>query len=142
MASSEEIPSTENVQAAASTQSAVVLVIEDEEPLRKLVSRALSAAGYRVVTARDGIEGLRVFEKEPNGFDLVLLDLTMPQMDGRDVFVRLKSMASSQKIVLMSGFGNSDRGVRSPDQQADDFLQKPFGMRDLIAVVNAQVAGS
>src|SRR5690349_16426953 len=111
-------------------QLKTVLVIDDEVPILDLVASILNEAGYQVVTAGDGEEGLaRVENVRP---DVVLSDVMMPRMDGREICSRLRSSPSFRNIpiVLMSA-GHSR--VSLDGCEYDAFLRKPFGVDELLA---------
>jgi nitrogen-specific signal transduction histidine kinase/CheY-like chemotaxis protein len=98
----------------------VVLVIDDEDRVREVVARMLEDLGYATLTAADGAAGIALVEA--NSIDAVLLDLSMPRMNGRDVIQQLKSRHPDLPIILCSGF---DRDRVGP-VQADAYLPKPF----------------
>jgi DNA-binding response OmpR family regulator len=111
-----------------------VLVIDDEADVRSLVHELLADHGYRVEEARDGAEGLRVlYDKRP---DVVLLDLSMPRMDGWQALERIREVSDVPVLILSSRAGDLEkvRGLRSG---ADDYVIKPFGGEELVARVEA-----
>ena len=103
-----------------------VLVVDDEEPVRQVCSAMLGKLGFTVVQAADGRKGIEVFQADPNRFALVLLDLTMPQPDGRQVFSALRLMRKDIRTVLMSGFNEEEVLSEFAGVRFDGFLQKPF----------------
>jgi DNA-binding response OmpR family regulator len=111
-----------------------VLVADDDPRLLKLVQRNLEIEGYRVVTAMDGPTALRNAEAED--LDLLLLDIMMPGMDGRDVCRRVREFSTVPIIILTAREAEEDK-VAGLDAGADDYLTKPFGSRELLARVRA-----
>src|SRR5689334_20818476 len=114
-----------------------ILVIDDHKELAELVQRSLAQQGFDVIVAHDGPSGLNIArEHKP---DLVILDLTMPGMDGLDVCRQLRQDPRARKvpvIVLSARAGEEDR-VIGLEQGADDYLIKPFSPRELLARVKA-----
>lgn len=111
-----------------------ILVVEDEEPLRKFISRNLSARGFQVFSASNGLEALAIFES--NTLDLIILDVMMPNMDGLETCRRIRQVSTIPIIVLTALDQESDK-VKALDQGADDYLTKPFGIEELMARVRA-----
>lgn len=108
-----------------------LLLVDDEEDLRALGVRMLSRLGFNVVTASDGREAVDVYGRNKCGFRGVILDLTMPRMDGLEAWTELNRMDPAVKVVLMSGFSNEDVVARSEGKGIAGFLQKPFTFEDL-----------
>jgi len=111
-----------------------ILVVDDEPETVKYLRMNLAARGYQVLTAADGTEALKVFDERP--VDLVLLDLTMPGIDGFQVCQRLRQTCDVP-IVVLSARGRESDKVRALDLGADDYLTKPFGVEELLARVRA-----
>ena len=117
-------------------QAPLLLVVDDDMAIRRAVTTELAAAGFATVEAADGEEGLERFrEVEP---DLVLTDLAMPRRDGLSL-VRELRRSSGTPIVVLSVRGEEEDKVRALDAGADDYLTKPFSMRELTARVRAQL---
>ena len=111
-----------------------VLVADDDPRLLKLVQRNLEVSGYRVLTAMDGANALKMAESEE--LDLLLLDIMMPGMDGRDVCRRVREFSTVPIIMLTAREAEEDK-VSGLDAGADDYLTKPFGSKELLARVRA-----
>ena len=112
----------------------LVLIVEDEAPLRRFLRAALVAQGYRLVEAETAAEGLqRATEHNP---DLVLLDLGLPDGDGLDVTARLREWYQAP-IIVLSARGQERDKVSALDAGADDYLTKPFGVDELLARITA-----
>ncbi len=118
---------------------ASILVVDDEEAIRKVVGRALTAAGCTVVYAANGEEALaRLGEALP---DLVISDVTMPRMDGFELVKRIRSQAATKAlpVILLTGRGDTEDLVAGMGLGADDYLVKPFALRELVARVRAKI---
>ena len=113
------------------TGTGSVLVIDDDEAIRRATSAMLQKLGFTVVVAQDGNQGLGAFKADPDRFALVLLDLTMPNQDGESVFVEMKRVKGDVRVILMSGFSEKEATARFVGKGLASFLQKPFGFDDL-----------
>ncbi len=112
-----------------------VVVVEDENAIRRGIVDALSVAGYDPVEAADGEVGLT--EARRAGVDLVLLDLLLPKMDGFDVLAELRVSHPSLPVIILTARGSEDDRVRGLRSGADDYVVKPFSARELLARVDA-----
>jgi DNA-binding response OmpR family regulator len=113
-----------------------ILVVDDDQRMRRLLRLNLDKDGYRVVTAEDGPAGLESAELDPP--DLILLDVMMPGMDGFTVLQRLREF-TDVPVVLLTAKGEEQDKVRGLDLGADDYLTKPFGPAELLARVRANL---
>ena len=120
---SDEPPVAHRLASARGTET--VLVVEDEESVRTLAGRVLAEAGYAVVTARDGREALAMVE-DGVALDLVLTDVVMPVMGGRELCDRVRSARPGLPVVFMSGYTGTDVLRRGLRETGAPFLQKPF----------------
>lgn len=111
-----------------------ILIVDDELSIVKFLRANLEAGGYEVLTAMDGVEAISTVEKELP--DLVILDITMPRMNGFEVCRRLREW-SQTPIIMLSARGSVEDKVKCLDLGADDYITKPFGKRELIARVGA-----
>jgi DNA-binding response OmpR family regulator len=112
----------------------VVLVIDDEDSIQKLLNAALERDGYRIVGARDAAEGLIAFEREHP--DVILLDVMLPDLSGREVCRRIRA-TSAVPIIMLSALDEEVDKVVGLELGADDYITKPFGMRELRSRVRA-----
>ena len=112
-----------------------LLVIEDELPMRTALVETLAAEGYRVKAAADGIAGLEVACTE--AFDLVLLDVMMPGLDGYAVCREMRKRGRDMPVLMLTAKGQVDDRVDGLDSGADDYLVKPFSLKELLARVRA-----
>jgi DNA-binding response OmpR family regulator len=112
-----------------------VLAVDDEKDILRLVEIKLKKAGFEVVTAQDGEEGMRMALTEKP--DVVLLDVMMPKLDGYTAARRIKSEVKPAPIVLMlTARGQEADMLRGIKEGADDYVVKPFAPRELIARIN------
>jgi DNA-binding response OmpR family regulator len=111
-----------------------VLVVDDDEDIRLLLEELLRGAGYAVKTAPDGRAALRVFHESPT--DLVILDLSLPELDGFETLERLRDLSDVPVILLTARSGEIDK-VRGFRAGADDYVVKPFGRQELLARIEA-----
>jgi len=116
-------------------QRRTVVVVEDEDAIRRGIVDALSMAGYTVLEAADGEAGLA--EARRAGVDLVLLDLLMPKMDGLEVLEELRLTHPALPVLILTARGSEDDRVRGLRGGADDYVVKPFSARELLARVEA-----
>lgn len=112
-----------------------ILVVEDDPMLRDGLEDLLRGAGHDVETAVDGVLGLEKGKEE--AFDLVLLDLMLPRLDGVEVCRRLRTVRPALPILMLTARGAEDDKVRGLNAGADDYVTKPFGVRELLARVEA-----
>ena len=112
-----------------------ILVVDDEKMLLIMASELLREAGYAVVTAQSGFECLDLFRASPRRFDLVLLDLSMPLMDGEETFHRLRALRPEVRVMLCTGFVHQERLNRVLDSGLCGFIQKPLGGKEYLAAV-------
>jgi DNA-binding NtrC family response regulator len=108
-----------------------VLVVDDEEAVRNVAAGMLGIIGFQSELAPDGPTALSLFGRDPHGYELVLLDLTMPRMDGEETFRQLRLIRPDVRVVLMSGFNRADATGRFIGKGIAGFVQKPFGIEAL-----------
>jgi len=108
----------------------LILVIEDELPIRRFLRASLGGEGYRLAEAETGQQGLKMAATQPP--DLVMLDLGLPDMDGLQIIEELRRW-SQMPIIILSARDQEKDKVIALDQGADDYLSKPFGVGELLA---------
>ncbi|MDQ3223159.1 MAG: Flp pilus assembly complex ATPase component TadA, partial [Gemmatimonadota bacterium] len=128
---------TDEVVGAGKGQGACVLLVEDEEQLRRVMKDLLQREGYRVAEARDGIQALD--EVDRHAPDVIILDLNLPGLDGYSVLAQLRSRPATRGIPIMvlTAKGDEDNEVRVFELGAVDFVTKPFRARSLTARLEA-----
>ena len=114
--------------------AAVILIVEDEPPIRRLLRTTLTAQDYRPIEAATGGEALSALRHHRP--DLVLLDLGLPDIDGLDLIGRIRAVGPVP-IVVLSSRGDEAAKVRALDSGADDYVTKPFGADELMARIRA-----
>jgi len=112
-----------------------ILIVEDEKDLADALAKGLNRQGYAIDVAYDGEEALRL--EEVNGYDLIILDLNLPKVDGVEVCRRIRASGSPTGILMLTGRSSPDDRVKGLDQGADDYLIKPFHFPELLARVRA-----
>jgi CheY-like chemotaxis protein len=131
----ESTHSTPSASSNAGQLSGTVLLVDDEESIRALGRKMLERFGLSVLTASDGREALNIYRQHGRGIDLVLLDLTMPHMDGHETFCALRSIDESAQVVLCSGFTVNDVSEQFAGKDLANIVQKPYTSDDLFAVL-------
>ena len=112
-----------------------ILVVEDEVLLGRHISRALTEAGHEAVVIHDGETALG--EAEAKQYDLIVLDVMLPGMDGFEVLRRLRAAKIDTRVLVLTARGEVSDRVTGLELGADDYLAKPFAMRELVARVSA-----
>lgn len=110
-----------------------ILLIDDEQSVLTITSKMLEMMGFAVLTAGDGREALRVFRERQDDIVCVLLDLTMPSMDGGEVFRELRCILPDVRVIMTSGYVEQDVAQRFVGKGLAGFLQKPFLYDTLLA---------
>jgi len=125
-------PLSEGVQEApAAGQRDTILIVDDEEMIRTLSVAMLEAFGYDTLVATDGEKALEIFRSEGSRISLVLLDQSMPTMDGLAVFKELRRIRPEVKVLLASGFSEQEVSARYQGLGLNGFIQKPFNVKHL-----------
>lgn len=115
-----------------------VLAIDDEQNIRRLIRNEFTLEGYEVSTARSGEEGLALIEQHQ--FDVILLDIKLPKLNGIDVLRKIKEMSSSPEVIMITGYGDIQSAVDSLKLGARDYVTKPFKLDDLLTIVQNAVS--
>ena len=111
----------------------LILIVDDEEGIRLVLSDCLRDEGYRIAVAEDGFEALRLLGSEP--VELVILDVWLPNMGGIEVLQRIKAEYPEVEVIVISGHGNINLAVQAVKLGAFDFLEKPLSLEKTITVV-------
>ena len=117
-------------------QHNVVLVIDDESPVREAVADILDFEKINVLSAANGFEGLKIYQERHNEIQLVLLDLSMPGMSGEETFRELRQFDAEVKVILSSGYTEAEVIDQFEQLGVVDFLKKPYDLAHLVAVIN------
>lgn len=110
-----------------------ILVVDDEDALRTVLSSELTNEGYEVQSASDGDEAIGELQKTT--FDLVLLDIKMPRLNGFEVLKFIKEHHQASKVVMLTGFADLKNAIESKKLGADDFVSKPYDLVDLLTTI-------
>ena len=121
----------------AATPSETILLVDDEPAVRHLVAAALDRAGYRVLEARDGAHGVELFDDHAGPIDLLLTDLRMPLMSGRELVATLRERVPALKVLCVSGYPGSGADLTVTEH----YLAKPFSRADLLSKVRQVLDG-
>jgi len=113
------------------TNQAHLLVVDDEQMLRDLLSDSLGRMGYRITTAANGEEAVACYRSQPGDFDLVFLDMTMPKLSGFDTLMQLQKVDPKVRVLVTSGYANSDELHATLRAGALGLVIKPYNMDTL-----------
>ena len=119
----------------SATKPLKILVVDDEPAIRRFLRTSLAAQGYEIVEAADGLTALETSQK--SAFDILVLDLGLPHLDGFDLIKKLREHGSSVPIIVLSSRTDEAGKVRALDLGADDYVTKPFGVDELLARIRA-----
>jgi DNA-binding NtrC family response regulator len=117
---------------------AKILAIDDEKNIRHLIRNELTLEGFEVATAKSGEEGLKLVREK--NFDVVLVDIRLPKMDGIEVLRNLKQRSPHSEVIMITGYGDIQTAVESMKLGARDYVTKPFKLSELLAIVNEVIA--
>jgi two-component system cell cycle sensor histidine kinase/response regulator CckA len=120
----------------------VILVVDDDRLVREVATRSLERAGYDVIAVESGQEAVDLVRAAQHSIDAVLLDLSMPLMDGWQTAALLKACRPDLPIALTSGYGEDQFPDRADPGTYDAFLNKPYGPRELAGCVEALMAAA
>jgi DNA-binding NtrC family response regulator len=112
-----------------------ILIADDEDSMRSLVSRAIAMDGHEIVTAQDGAEALEIIVRENGAFDLLLTDIKMPLMDGIALALAVARDFPDLTILLMTGFADQRERASGLDAIVYDVITKPFAIADIRTAV-------
>ncbi len=115
---------------------AKILIVEDDRSLRETLEYNLRVAGFDVSTAQDGEEGLAALGQRP---DLILLDLLLPKMDGFKLCAEIRKTDEDLPIIMLTALSDEDNKLKSFELGADDYITKPFSVKELLARVRANL---
>ena len=122
--------------------SGTVLLADDEESVRLLGAQMVERLGFRCLTAADGYEVLRIFRERANEVSIVLLDLTMPHLDGEQTYEELRHVKPDVRVIMSSGYNQQDVAQRFIGKQLSGFIQKPYKLTALSEVLRTALEGS
>jgi PAS domain S-box-containing protein len=130
-------PEKRNEEIVGGTET--ILVVEDEEALRNLLTELLESYGYTVLKAEDGVSGLEQFTHHRDEIEAVITDMGLPRMSGQDLFTRIREMDPSSRVVLASGYLDTELKSHLIALGAKAFLQKPYQPNDILRVIRGVI---
>jgi CheY-like chemotaxis protein len=113
--------------------SGTIMVVDDEAPVRNVTKIILERQGFEVLTAADGHEAIKLFQKHGSGIACVLLDLTMPHMDGEETYRELRRISSDIPVIMTSGYSEQEIAKHFTGKCPPGFIEKPFEPTALMA---------
>jgi PAS domain S-box-containing protein len=113
-----------------------ILVVDDEDLVRRVIDGILTACGYRVLQASSGAESIRIYKENSSGIDAVIIDLSMPVMSGTEVYAELKMINPNIKALIASGYSEKENIRRILDMGINGFVQKPFSAENLSRIIS------
>ncbi|HPJ40894.1 MAG TPA: PAS domain S-box protein [Spirochaetota bacterium] len=119
-----------------------VLVADDESYIRTLTSRMLKTAGFDVLLAENGIDAIKIFSENINTIGCIILDLTMPEMDGHEALMELRKINNKLPIIISSGYSEVDITSQFEGENISGFLQKPYQFDELLMIIDRAVKNS
>jgi two-component system, cell cycle sensor histidine kinase and response regulator CckA len=122
-----ERPATADIVKGTGT----ILLVDDEDVIADVGSEMLEVLGYKVSVAKSGWEAIETYKKKRNEIDMVILDMIMPDMDGRETFYGLKAIDPGVKVILSSGYSIDARSTKMMEEGCYGFIQKPYNMNTL-----------
>ncbi|HEY8567113.1 MAG TPA: PAS domain-containing protein [Beijerinckiaceae bacterium] len=122
------------------TGQGVILLVEDEDPVRAVNARALTARGYTVLEAASGVEALQAIADSDRPVDLVVSDVVMPEMDGPTLLGELRKRYPTLKVIFVSGYAEDAFKKNLPEGEEFNFLPKPFSLKQLVETVKQAMA--
>ena len=120
-------------------QSLKILVIDDEEPILSNICYFLNHKNCDVTSTSDGLEGLKLFEKDPKRFDLIITDIVMPKISGMSLVAIIKKKSPNTPVIAITGWGEFPEAF-AMESQADKVLSKPFELSELEKAINELIS--
>ena len=111
--------------------SETIMIIDDEEMVLDVGTAMLNKMGYQVLAAENGQKAVEIYEKNSRNIDLIILDMIMPSLNGKDTYKKLKAINPDLKVILSSGYSLNEQAMEILNCGCDDFIQKPFNMAQL-----------
>ena len=115
--------------------SETILVVDDERNVRESAVSLLESIGYKVLTASDGKEAVEIYKKYKNEISIILLDMIMPEMAGKETFIELKKIDPEIKVLISSGYSQNGKANEIIEEGALGFIQKPFRLSELSKII-------
>jgi DNA-binding response OmpR family regulator/signal transduction histidine kinase len=122
-----------------SVKSGTILVIDDEETIRKMLTKTLTYVGYKVLDAESGKTGIELYQNKMDEISAVILDVILPEMDGVQIYKALKKINPKVKILVSSGFASNKQTIELKELGVEGFLKKPYRQNQLVEAVDKVV---
>jgi two-component system, cell cycle sensor histidine kinase and response regulator CckA len=132
----------QNVRRMSWRGTGVILVVDDEQDLLSAVAKVLKLAGFTVITALNGRAGITIFRSQADHIDAVLLDLTLPDVSGEEVFREIRTIRPDVKVILTSAYNEQEIISPFQDKGLTSFIQKPYQVANLIDKVHNVLGGA
>jgi len=113
----------------------LILIVDDEEPLRILTKEILESRGYKVLLAENGARAIEVYRERRQDISLVILDMVMPIMGGREAFLEMKTINPRIKAILSTGYSRDGKAKKILDSGVSGFIQKPYQPNALLSTI-------
>lgn len=126
---------TTTIEVVRTNLSGKILIIDDEAVIRKTANAILTRAGYEVLSASNGKEGLELFKEHKNSINLVILDMIMPVMNGHECFDEIRKISPSMPIILASGFSREEDFNKLQEKGLSGFILKPFRRNEILNLI-------
>ncbi|MEJ2715745.1 MAG: PAS domain S-box protein, partial [Deltaproteobacteria bacterium] len=120
----------------APAEAGTILIVDDEDVVRDLLSEMLQHLGYETIVARDGLEAVDLYRERYNEIDLVFLDMIMPRLSGKETFIEMKKIRPDVRVILSTGFSRNGTVQDVLDQGILGFIQKPYSLDQLSASIS------
>ena len=115
--------------------AANILVIDDQESARALTALMLKGGGHHVVLAEDGEEGLEIFNKGPEAFNLIIADVNMPKIDGFEFLRRIKNKSPKTPVIFLTGIDENAAKVIGKEYKVDAIIKKPYVVDEALKTI-------
>ncbi len=115
----------------------LILVVDDEKRIRSLAKDMLESFGYRILTAEDGVDAVKIYAQHKDEVGLVILDMVMPKMGGRETYLKLKELNPGVSVLLSTGYSQNGKAQEILDSGVMGFIQKPYQLHTLLSKVRS-----
>lgn len=132
---SDEIIKPKNTEDISFKGSGLVLLVDDEEIIRITCKHMLESMGFTVILAKNGLEAVEIFQEKFSKISLVIMDMIMPEMNGREAFYKMKKIDKKCKIIIASGFTKDENLDEMKKEGLEGFIQKPFSYNELTKLI-------
>jgi len=136
-----QLPIENNEDKTASNAGGIILLVDDEESIRSLGKVILEGIGFSVLTALNGLEAINIFNAHKNEITGVILDLTMPVMDGEETFSKIRLISPDIPVILSSGYNELEAASHFSGKNLSGFIQKPYTIKNLKEVLTKAFKG-